>query len=114
LSLTAVGFGSAILGGATPGQTIRLTNAGGVSMSIAGILTTGEFIQSNACPATLASLASCTINVQFSPLGIGARSGELQITTNASGSPHRLPLSGTGCRWFSQAQSRLFLTSCGN
>jgi len=23
-------------------------------------------------------------------------------------------LSGTGCRWFSQSQSRFFLTACGN
>lgn len=112
VTTTAIGFGNVIFGGATPSQTITLTNTGGQTMNIVGIAITGDFLQVNNCGTSLASLASCTINVRFTPLGQGARGGELILTTNATTSPDRIPLSGTGCRWFSQTQSRLFLTAC--
>ena len=114
LSLTAMGFGNNIFGGATPNQVVTLENTGGVAMSVASILTVGDFGQMNNCGNTLASSASCTINILFGPLAVGTRVGELQVFTNADGSPHRVQLSGTGCRWFSQVTSRFFLTSCGN
>ena len=114
LSVTAIGFGNNIFGGATSSQNVTLRNGGGVALAIQGILTAGDFVLANGCPASLASTASCVISIQFSPLGVGGRSGELVLNTNATGSPHRIPLSGTGCRWFSQATSRFFLTSCSN
>ena len=112
LSMTAAGYGNVIFGGATPNQIITLTNSGGQAMNIANILVTGDFVQMNNCGTSLASLGSCTISVLFTPLGQGARFGDLFVTTNASTSPDRVQLSGTGCRWFSQSQSRFFLTSC--
>jgi hypothetical protein len=114
LSVTSIGYGNNIFGGATPNQVVTLRNTGGVALSITSIFTIGDFFQSNGCPLSLAAGASCVVNVQFSPLGVGNRSGELQVLSNAAGSPHKVLLSGTGCRWFSQAQSRFFLTSCGN
>ena len=81
-------------------------------MNIVNIVVTGDFVQMNNCGTSLASLASCTISVLFTPLGQGARFGDLFVTTNASSSPDRVQLSGSGCRWFSQTQSRFFLTSC--
>jgi hypothetical protein len=114
LTVTAIGYGNNIFGGATPSQTVGLRNTGGVALSIQGIFATGDFVQASSCPASLAPGASCIVSVMFSPLGLGSRTGELQILTNASGSPHRVLLSGTGCRWFSQSQSRFFLTACGN
>jgi len=114
LSVTSIGYGNNIFGGATPNQVVTLRNTGGVALSIASVFTIGDFFQNNGCPSSLAAGASCVINVQFSPLGVGNRSGELQVLSNAAGSPHKVLLSGTGCRWFSQAQSRFFLTSCGN
>jgi hypothetical protein len=113
LSATAVGYGNVIFGGATPNQIITLTNKGGLAMNIASIVVTGDFIQVNNCGISLASLASCTINILFTPLNQGNRIGEVIITTNAATSPDRVQVSGTGCRFFSQAQSRRFLTSCG-
>ncbi|MEQ1517196.1 MAG: choice-of-anchor D domain-containing protein, partial [Usitatibacteraceae bacterium] len=112
VTTTAIGFGNVIFGGATPSQNITLTNTGGQTMNIAGIAATGDFLQVNNCGTSLASLASCTINVRFTPLGQGSRAGEIIINSNATTSPDRIPLSGTGCRWFSQSQSRLFLTAC--
>ncbi len=113
LSMTAAGFGNVIFGGATPNQIITLSNGGGQVMTISSIVVVGDFVQSNNCGTSLASLASCTINVLFTPLGQGIRSGELIVTTSAASSPDRVPVSGTGCRWFSQSQSRFFLTNCG-
>jgi hypothetical protein len=81
-------------------------------LAISNIVVGADFLQMNNCAGALSSAASCTINVMFSPLGMGARSGELQVFSNAGGSPHKVTLSGTGCRWFSQAQSRFFLTTC--
>ncbi|MBL8525705.1 MAG: choice-of-anchor D domain-containing protein, partial [Betaproteobacteria bacterium] len=114
LSLTAIGYGNNIFGGATPNQSVTLRNTGGAALAVSSIFTIGDFVQSNNCPSSLAPGASCVVNVLFSPLGMGGRSGELQVLSNAVGSPHKVQLSGTGCRWFSQAQSRLFLTLCGN
>ena len=110
---TAVGFGNVIFGGATPNQIITLTNTGAQALAIPGILVTGDFVQTNNCSTSLAALASCTITILFTPLGQGPRFGEFILTTNTDTSPDRILLSGTGCRWFSQAKSRLFLTNCG-
>jgi len=113
LSVTAIGYGNAIFGGATVSQVVTLRNTGGVALNIQNLFTVGDFVVTSACPGSLASGASCVINVLFGPLGIGRRTGELVLVTDAQGSPHRIALSGTGCRWFSQAQSRFFLNMCG-
>ena len=81
---------------------------------IQNIYTVGDFVQSGNCTASLASGASCLIDVRFNPLLLGLRTGELVVVTNAQSSPERIPLSGTGCRWGSQALNRLFLTVCRN
>ncbi len=112
-SATAVGYGNVIFGGATPNQVITLTNSGGQAMNISGMLITGDFVQVNNCGTSLASLASCTISIFFTPLAQGNRIGEFVLTTSAATSPDRIQLAGTGCRWFSQSQSRFFLTNCG-
>ncbi len=114
VTATAIGYGNVIFGGATPNQIVTLTNSGGQAMNIPSIVVTGDFMQMNNCGTGLASLASCTISIIFAPLGQGVRFGELILTSSATSSPDRIQLSGTGCRWFSQAQSRLFLTSCGS
>ncbi len=111
-NLTAIGFGNSIFGGASSPKPVTLTNTGGAVLNISNIVLGPDFVQMNNCGGALGSAASCTINVQFSPLGTGPRSGDLQLFSNAAGSPHKVSLSGTGCRWFSQAQSRFFLTAC--
>lgn len=77
-------------------QTVTLMNNGTTTLNVSSIAIAGDFAFTSACPATLAPGASCTIDVTFTPLVAGARSGTLTITDNASGSPHVVPLSGTG------------------
>jgi hypothetical protein len=112
LSLTAIGYGNSIFGGASTSQTVLLKNDGGLPLTIQSIVATGDYTVAHNCGSSIASLASCTINVFFVPTALGGRGGELQVFSNAQGSPHLVQLTGTGCRWFSQAGSRFYLTSC--
>jgi hypothetical protein len=61
------------------------------------VSTTGDFKQTNNCPATLGFLAtaSCTVNVTFNPTAAGARTGTLSTTTLVVGGP-TAALAGTG------------------
>jgi YVTN family beta-propeller protein len=113
LNVTGIGFGNTIFGGASSPQSVVLKNEGGQAMAISSILATGEYVTSHNCGASLGPQATCNIAVSFTPTGIGGRSGELQVFSNAQGSPHKVLLNGTGCRWFAQPNSRFFLTTCG-
>jgi len=77
-------------------QTVTLTNTGTVALSITSIAITGDYSQTSDCGTLLAAAASCTINVIFAPVAAGTRTGALAITDNAIGSPHNVPLAGTG------------------
>jgi hypothetical protein len=59
----------------------------------------GDFAFVSACPATLAAGATCTVDVTFTPLVVGARTGNLTVNmaafTGATGQ-QVLSLSGTG------------------
>jgi hypothetical protein len=114
LSATSLGFGNVIYGGTPAAQSITLTNTGNATLLIGSIVETGnsDFSISQNCGASLAANASCNIGVSFSPHAIGARSGSLTVRSNANGSPNMVQLSGTGCRYFSPAAARFFLTSC--
>ena len=59
-------------------------------------MATGDFAQSNDCPASLGLGASCTIDVTFTPTSEGAHVDSLTITHNAAGSPDTVMLTGTG------------------
>ena len=66
---------------------------------------TGDFTQSNNCPASLAVNATCTVNVVFAPTAVGSRSGSLSVTDNAASSPQAVSLSGTGAAATLQASA---------
>jgi dienelactone hydrolase len=93
---TSLTFATQVLGTTSAAQTVILTNYGTNALSLTGITISGDFAQTNNCPSTLATLASCTVNVTFSPTQIDARSGSLTIADNAPGSPQIIPLSGAG------------------
>jgi hypothetical protein len=85
----------------SPPQQVTLTNEGDGPLTISGITIAGtnggDFAQTNTCgtlPALLASGASCTFTVTFTPSATGTRTGTLTISDNASGSPHTVSLLG--------------------
>jgi Beta-propeller repeat/Abnormal spindle-like microcephaly-assoc'd, ASPM-SPD-2-Hydin len=96
LSPSALTFSSVILGNSSTAQTVTLTNQGNASLSISNIQITGDFAQTNNCPASLAVSGNCTFNVTFTPTASGTRSGTLTVTDNAGGTPQTLALSGAG------------------
>ncbi len=114
LSATTLGFGNVIFGSTAPTQQVTLTNIGNQALTLSGIsfLGNSDFGQTNTCGMTLAPNAICTITVSFAPHAIGARSSTLNVTSNARSSPDKVLINGIGCRYFSPAAARFFLTSC--
>jgi hypothetical protein len=85
-----------VVGRTSASQQTTLTNNSAGPITIGSISTTGEFSASSGCPPVLATGASCHVSIFFSPLSAGTRSGSLVLTSNASGGPRTLPLSGNG------------------
>ncbi|MBN1283417.1 MAG: choice-of-anchor D domain-containing protein [Proteobacteria bacterium] len=92
----SVNFGSQEVGTTGPPQLITLTNSGMAPLNITAITASGEFSQTNDCPAALAAGADCTISASFSPSSEGAKAGAIEVTDDAADSPQRVALSGTG------------------
>jgi hypothetical protein len=80
----------------SPPQLGTLRNIGSGPLTIISIGRSGDFYEGNNCPSTLGPGASCTLSVKFTPTSAGTRLGTVTIRDNAPGSPHKLPLSGTG------------------
>ena len=89
-------FGGQTVGTTSFVRTIELLNVGSAALNISSIVARGDFAQSNNCGHTVASSASCAINVKFKPKAVGNRSGSISITGNAAGSPQTAALSGVG------------------
>ena len=56
-------------------------------LDITSIVASGDFAQTNDCPATVAPAGFCTLSVTFTPTAAGTRTGAVTITDNASGQP---------------------------
>ncbi len=92
----AISFGDQVVGTASAGQAITLSNTGSAALRIVGIAVALPFAQTNTCDSSLAAGATCTINVTFDPTTEGDFTSNLSITDNAEGSPQTAALSGTG------------------
>jgi hypothetical protein len=78
-------------------KTVTLSNPGTAELNIASIsITPGDFALDHNCPASVASGASCTLTVTFTPPATGTSTGLITITDNAPGSPHTVTLSCAG------------------
>jgi Protein of unknown function (DUF1573)/Abnormal spindle-like microcephaly-assoc'd, ASPM-SPD-2-Hydin len=95
LSATSLDFGSWGIGTMSFPVSLTLNNYGTTTLNIGSITTSAHFGESDTC-ASLASAASCTINVTFTPSTTGTLTGTLSITDNAPGSPQTVSLSGSG------------------
>ncbi len=99
----SLSFGPQDLGTTSGSRSTTLTNSGTVALAISSIGITGanasDFSQSSNCPvspSTLASGASCTVSITFSPSAGGSRTASLSVGDNAAGSPQSVALSGAG------------------
>jgi hypothetical protein len=96
LSNNSRSFGSVAIGSTSATKSVTLSNSSSVALSISGIAVTGDFTQTNTCGSSVAGRGSCTITMAFKPTAVGSRSGAVTITDNATNSPQRITLSGTG------------------
>lgn len=103
LSPVSLTFPTQNLGATTAPQTVTVTSTGLLPLSINGFQMTGDFAESDNCPTTLPSGASCTANVTFTPRSSGPLTGSLKLFDNASNSPQSVALSGTGGTFFAMA-----------
>jgi hypothetical protein len=103
LSTAALSFGSQAIGERSAIVPVTLTNNQTSALKISSIAFTaaGEYAvdPSTTCPnsGTVATGASCTIGLTFTPTALGARpAGTLQIVSNGPGSPQSVTMVGTG------------------
>ena len=96
LAPASLNFGNSAVGTASAAQPVTLTNSGTAALAIGAIAASGDFAQTNTCPASLAINATCQIDVTFTPTAGGNRTGLLTITDNAPNSPQAVTLSGAG------------------
>jgi hypothetical protein len=80
----------------SPVEQVTLTNSGAGVLKINHINVTSPFQQTNNCPSSLGPSANCTISIKFHPWNKGVFHGAVSVTDNSSGSPQKVPLTGTG------------------
>ena len=94
------GFGYLPPGKTTAPHTITLTNGDVSSISVSAFNIKGtnaaDFSQSNNCPSTLSSGASCQIQVVFTPSAVGSEQATLQVVDGGTGGMQSAQLSGHG------------------
>ncbi|HYA48023.1 MAG TPA: FG-GAP-like repeat-containing protein [archaeon] len=100
LSTTSLTFATQVVNTTSAAQSITLTNYGETALRLQSIAITGansgDFSQTNNCGSSLATLASCTINVAFTPTTSGNRAATLSFTDNGAGGQQTVTLQGTG------------------
>jgi len=96
-STSSVAFGN-VNAGSSSSLPVTVTNTGNGNVTISQISEsgTGFTLSGASTPLTLAPNQSTTFNVNFAPTAAGADSGSVTVTSNATGSPNTIPLSGTG------------------
>ncbi|MCX6623985.1 MAG: choice-of-anchor D domain-containing protein, partial [Acidobacteria bacterium] len=93
---SALRFGYQVVGSAGAPLTATVTNQDATPLAIAAVSLSGDYGMTNACPATLAAKASCTVTLRFAPTATGARGGLLRLVHGASSSPVEISLTGIG------------------
>jgi len=78
-------------------QVVTVTNTGTAALTISQVAITGDFSETDNCTkGAIAVNGSCTVNVVFTPVATGARTGTLTIFGNVSGGQAQVSLSGIG------------------
>jgi Right handed beta helix region/Abnormal spindle-like microcephaly-assoc'd, ASPM-SPD-2-Hydin/Disaggregatase related len=96
LAPSSLNFGSQLVNMSSAAQAVTLSNTGSGPLQIYSIGISGDFSQSNTCPASLGAGSSCVIQVTFRPTATGPRSGSLSISSNSVPAAPAVSLSGTG------------------
>jgi hypothetical protein len=103
-------FEDRIVGTTSAPQTVTLTNSGSADLAITGVTIGAYFTETNDCPDALAPQAFCTFSVAFAPTISGDLTADMSVTDNATGSPHKVGLSGTAIAQFSLSAAQTSVT----
>jgi phospholipase C len=78
-------------------RTFQVTNNGTTSISITSVTEVGDdyHLASTTCSGPLAPGGTCAIQIEFRPLAIGPRWGQVNVVDSDPGSPHQVRLVGT-------------------
>jgi Divergent InlB B-repeat domain/Abnormal spindle-like microcephaly-assoc'd, ASPM-SPD-2-Hydin len=95
-SPASIDFGSVAVGTASAAQTVTLTNQQGTSLGITSVSTSGDYSQTNNCPASLAAGETCHIDVMFQPTLSATVPGAVVVVTDALTGTQPVGLSGSG------------------
>ena len=100
---TSVPVADQIVGTMSGPKTVTLGNIGAGTLALNSVtLSSGDFTLAgggscgSSFPVSLAGGSNCTLQIVFSPTIVGPRSGTLQITDNAPGSPQSITVVGNG------------------
>jgi hypothetical protein len=96
LSASSLAFGNQPVGVTSSVKTVRVTNNGTATLTMSGIVASGDFSQTNNCSVPLQPTANCVISVTYTPSVPGQSVGALTIADNAAGSPQVVLLTGNG------------------
>lgn len=78
-------------------QSFDLVNLGTGDYTISSLsMSPGPFTASGTCNLPPTPFFACAIQIQFTPTAAGVANATLTITDNMAGSPHTIPVSGTG------------------
>jgi len=92
-------FGREAVGATSTTKSITLANPNQVPLKIDSVSVNGaDFRETDNCAGVFAAGASCTISVTFAPSAARAGSAAVIIADDATGSPQKVKLRGTGTR----------------
>jgi len=96
-SATSLNFGLVQIGLTSASQTVTINNVSSHTVTFTSITSSGDFSETNTCPATMNAGQSCAITVTFTPTKSGTRSGAVTLKDNCPGSAsQKITLTGTG------------------
>ncbi len=104
LSPGSLSFGEVTVGNrSTKTVIIRNNGTSSVTISRATVTGAGFTFTGSSLPFTLNPGMSTSINTNFAPTGAGTLTGSISVTSNASNSPTKISLSGTGVTYLLSA-----------
>lgn len=83
----------------SPPQTVSMVNNGDTPLTVTNITASGDFSETNNCPATPFTLpqnGSCAFQITFTPTSTGTLQGGLVVTDNVLAGTSSITLTGTG------------------
>jgi hypothetical protein len=95
VSPLALTFAPQVVGTASAGQAVTLTNSGDSPLNSIAVAVTGDFHTVDGCSNSLIGHASCSMTVTYVPTEVGPELGTLTLN-DVYGRPQTVALSGTG------------------